>query len=356
LVEELKEIDITNLEYNINEGRIGNILKNKLSKFLLGSFSGIGMLDQAVSIILSLEIDLVKKEYALEDTIANIEKEIKETSDNDRKLALQNEKVAKIREFEAFNKAQELKIKKSKNVAKKLVDDNHRRREYLEGCYAENALALAEVEYDLAKAHSEDQSKLSKYADKVKTASAEVDALAKEMEEEVDSANKRKSNLDDFSINPEPEKKLLTKKRGGDIIKRKNELEKEISDTKADMERKLNALEAKLKRSDKPLSPRYLENNKLDIIEMAATLDYKRNLLATLSSLGKSVVGIDKNLDNKDAVSNALSKVNANANTAKSASGPLSKELKNKLSLVGINKSGKLTLDTIEQIRKKLNL
>ena len=61
LVEELRNLETADTEYPINEGYLTNSIKNSLSKFLLGSFSSLHMIDEARNVILQLKLDMVKK-------------------------------------------------------------------------------------------------------------------------------------------------------------------------------------------------------------------------------------------------------------------------------------------------------
>ncbi len=360
LLKELKSIEIPETESPVNEGRVANFLTNKLSRFLLGSFSGVGMIDEAIRIILALELDLIRKASDFKKAIAKFDDQIDQLAkegNKDKISAIAKEREAKTNEFDAYEKAQNLKIKKSRDVAKQIVNGNARRKEYLESCYAENEIEMAELEYKLAKERSEDQTALKSYEERIAKAKEEAEAKAKEIEDQMkkEEEEEPKEAKSDVSMDVEKEKKVITRKKGGDIIKRKNELEKEIADIKSDMERRLNQISSRIKKSQKPLTERYLENAKLDLIEMATALDYKKELLTTFRNLGKNAEEIEKTLDNNKEFKDAIEKINKGAGNAKQIKGEVLKAFRDAFSTVGIGKSGVLTTGIIDKLKDKLN-
>ena len=359
-LKELRSIEIPEITSPINEGRIANFLTNKLSKFLLGSFSGVGMIDEAVRVVLSLELDLIQKASDLRKAIAKFDEQIDQLAKEGNKEKIDviaKEREAKTNEFDAYEKTQNLKLKKARDVAKQIVNGNSRRKEYLDSCYAENEIEMAELEYRLAKERSEDQTALKSYEEKVAKAREEAEAKSKEIEEQMKKEEDKepKEVKTEVSFDAEKEKKIISRRKGGDIIKRKNELEKEIADIKSDMERKLNQISNKIKKSTKPLTERYLENAKLDLIEMATALDYKKELLSTFRNLGRNAAEIEKSLGNNKEFKDAIDKINKGAGNAKQIKGEVLKAFRDAFSTVGIGKSGVLTTGIIDKLKEKIN-
>ena len=359
-LKELRSIEIPEITSPINEGRIANFLTNKLSKFLLGSFSGVGMIDEAVRVVLSLELDLIQKASDLRKAIAKFDEQIDQLAKEGNKEKIDviaKEREAKTNEFDAYEKTQNLKLKKARDVAKQIVNGNSRRKEYLDSCYAENEIEMAELEYRLAKERSEDQTALKSYEEKVAKAREEAEAKSKEIEEQMKKEEDKepKEVKTEVSFDAEKEKKIISRRKGGDIIKRKNELEKEIADIKSDMERKLNQISNKIKKSTKPLTERYLENAKLDLIEMATALDYKKELLSTFRNLGRNAAEIEKSLGNNKEFKDAIDKINKGAGNAKQIKGDVLKAFRDAFSTVGIGKSGVLTTGIIDKLKEKIN-
>lgn len=361
LLKELRSIEIPEITSPINEGRIANFLTNKLSKFLLGSFSGVGMIDEAIKVVLAIELDLIQKASDFKKEVAKIEDQIDQLAkekNTDKITALSKEREAKMNEFDAYEKAQNLKLKKARDVAKQIVNGNSRRKEYLDSCYAENEIEMAELEYRLAKERSEDQTALKSYEEKLAKAREEAEAKAKEIEEQMKKEEDNKEPKEvktEVSFDVEKEKKIISRRKGGDVIKRKNELEKEIADIKSDMERRLNQISNKIKKSTKPLTERYLENAKLDLIEMATALDYKKELLSTFRNLGKNATEIEKSLGNNKEFKDAIDKINKGAGNAKQIKGEVLKAFRDAFSTVGIGKSGVLTTGIIDNLKEKIN-
>jgi hypothetical protein len=360
LLKELRSIEIPEIESSLNEGRIANFLTNKLSRFLLGSFSGVSMIDEAIRSILAIELDLIRKASDFKKAISKFDDQVDQLAkdgDKDKITAISKEREAKTNEFDAYEKAQNLKLKRAKELAKHIVNGNARRKEYIDSCYAENEIEMAELEYKLAKERSEDQTALKAYEERVAKAKAEAEAKAKEIEAQMKDAEAEepKEPKSDVSMDVEKEKKVISRRKGGDIIKRKNELEKEIADIKSDMERKLNQISNRIKKSQKPLTERYLENAKLDLIEMATALDYKKELLTTFRNLGKNAAEIEKTLDNNKEFKDAIDKINKGAGNAKQIKGEVLKAFRDAFSSVGIGKSGVLTTEIIDKLKEKLN-
>jgi hypothetical protein len=360
LLKELRSIEIPENVTQVNEGRISNFLTNKLSRFLLGSFSGVGMIDEAIKTILALELDLIKKGSDFKKELAKFDEQIDQLAkegNKDKIGAVSKEREAKTNEFDTYEKAQNLKLKKAKDLVKQIVNGNSRRKEYLDSCYAENEIEMAELEYKLAKERSEDQTALRAYEERVAKAKEEAEAKAKEIENQMKEEGEKEPREPkaDISMDVEREKKIISRRKGGDIIKRKNELEKEIADIKSDMERKLNQILNKIKKSSKPLTERYLENSKLDLIEMATSLDYKKELLLTFRNLGKNAEEIEKSLDNNKDFKEAIDKINKGAGNAKQIKGEILKAFRDAFSTVGIGKSGVLTTGIIDKLKEKLN-
>ena len=61
LSEEFASLESAEPNHTINEGIVGDYLKNSLSKFFLGSLSRVGMIDKARKVLVDLEIDIIEK-------------------------------------------------------------------------------------------------------------------------------------------------------------------------------------------------------------------------------------------------------------------------------------------------------
>ncbi len=313
---ELNELESADPYYTVNESSLFNSIKNSLSKFFLGSLSVVGMIDKSRKILADLEIDIIEKRYEFEEAIDKIEDDLDQVSSEDkgRRSALLKDRESKIREWEAYEKAQGVKIKKTKQFIEKAIGGNERRREYFEAGRAEDEVALAELEYELAKGKSH-ASELKKYEDKIKAAKEEAEAKVKGLEAKVDTEEeKKKGESGDKSKNPEvnaeAEKKKLSTRKAKDIIQRKHDLEKEIADIRYDMERKLKSLEIKFRKNPEGIPSKQINRAKVDLLELSSSLDSKINLLKALRELGKKEEDIDKVIKMESEFKKLTDKIN----------------------------------------------
>lgn len=359
LVQELVNIEKADPYHSVNEGHVINVLKNTLSKFFLGSMSRISMIDEARKIILDLELDIIEKKDQFEKDIEALDTKISELSkigEKEKIVALEREREAKAREIETYLKAQKLKIRKSKEVASKLVDSNPRRREYLEAGYSEDAIAIAELEYELAKDRAEDQTKLRDYLDKIKAAKEEAEAKARDLNAKTEKeANKGKEDpKEDISVDPEKEKRKIASRKGKDLIQRKNELEKEIVDIRSDIERKLSQFEAKVIKSPKTINGKYIEKIKIELLEMSSALDAKENLLIAFRKLGKSENEISKVLSKESDFTKLANQINQGILDGNDANSGTKKIISDLFSTIGSGATPSVSPQNIKNAKTKL--
>jgi len=359
LVQELISIEKADPYHSVNEGHVMNVLKNTLSKFFLGSMSRITMLDEARKIILDLELDIVEKKDQFEKDIEKLDVQISELSkigEKEKIVALEKERESKAREIETYLKAQKLKIRKSKEVANKLVDNNPRRREYLEAGYSEDAIAIAELEYELAKDRAEDQTKLRDYLDRIKKAKDDAEAKARDLNAKTEKeANKDKGETEeDISVDPEKEKRKIASRKGKDLIQRKNELEKEIVDIRSDIERKLSQFESKVIKSPKTINGKYIEKIKIELLEMSSALDAKENLLKAFRELGKGEDEITKVLSKESDFTKLANRINQGILDGADANSGTKKIISDLFSTIGSGATPSVSPQNIKNAKTKL--
>ena len=319
LMSELRSLEGADPEHSVNEGHVMNAAKNFLSKFFLGPVSRVGAIDQARKIILELELDLIEKrdkyEIEAEERDQKID-ELAKIGDKEKIVALERERELKAKEMDAYIKAQKLKIQKSKDVARKLVDGNQRRKEYLDAGYAEDEIAIAELEYKLASSRISDKSELGEYEAKVKKAKEEADAKASEMQDKAEEKDKKEQekadSVEDLSLDPQEEKKKVASRKYTDIIQRKNDLEKEIADLRSQLERTLNKFRSRVSANAAAgkKESRYAETVKFSLLELCSALDSKVNLLRTLRDLGKTESDVNKKLGKESEFTQLADKIN----------------------------------------------
>ena len=121
------------------------------------------------------------------------------------------------------------------------------------------------------------------------------------------------------------------------------------------MERKLNQILKKITSSQKPPTERYMENSKLDLIEMATSLEFKMELLKTFRDLGRTPGEIEKTLKSDKDLQDAIDKVNKGISGTKTIKSDILKAFKEAFSNIGVGKPGRMTPDVINKLKDKLN-
>ena len=317
LNEEFASLETAEPNHTINEGVFGDYLKNSLSKFFLGSLSRVGMIDKARKVLVDLEIDIIEKKDAFEEAIEKLDSEIDSLSsinDKEKIKAVEKDRDSKIKELESFLKSHSLKIKKAKDFVTKVIDNNTRRREYYEAGRADDEIALAELEYKLAKDKA-DGADIKKYQDKINAKKKEAEKKAQDLKDQMDKKKEgekrvNEPDVENLSLDPEKEKKKISGRKGKDIIGRKRELERDIADLKEDIERKLTTLLKRIKSNPDKVSKSYIERTRIELLELASALDSKKNLLKLFRNLGKTESDIDKKLSIEPEFTKLINMIN----------------------------------------------
>ena len=358
LSEEFASLESANPNHTINEGIFGDYLKNSLSKFFLGSLSRVGMIDKARKLLVDLEIDIIEKRDAFEETIEKLDSEIDGLSsinDKEKINAVTKDRDSKIKELEAFLKSYALKIKKAKDYINKVIEGNPRRREYFEAARADDEIALAELEYKLAKDRADD-SDIKKFEEKIKEKKKEAEEKAQDLKDQMDKKSKSEKspesdNSDDLSLDPEKEKKKVARRKGKDIIERKKELEKDIADLRSDIERKLTTLEKRIKANPNKVSKSYVERVKVELLELSSALDSKKNLLRLYRDLGKTESDIDKKLSKEQEFTKLTNMINQGIVDGEDANSGTKKIISD----VFVTSSGTVDISKLRSAKDKLN-
>jgi DNA repair exonuclease SbcCD ATPase subunit len=358
LSEEFASLESANPNHTINEGIFGDYLKNSLSKFFLGSLSRVGMIDKARKLLVDLEIDIIEKRDAFEETIEKLDSEIDGLSsinDKEKINAVTKDRDSKIKELEAFLKSYSLKIKKARDYINKVIEGNPRRREYFEAARADDEIALAELEYKLAKDRADD-SDIKKFEEKIKEKKKEAEEKAQDLKDHMDKKSKSEKspesdNSDDLSLDPEKEKKKVARRKGKDIIERKKELEKDIADLRSDIERKLTTLEKRIKANPNKVSKSYVERVKVELLELSSALDSKKNLLRLYRDLGKTESDIDKKLSKEQEFTKLTNMINQGIVDGEDANSGTKKIISD----VFVTSSGTVDISKLRSAKDKLN-
>lgn len=356
LSEEFASLEAAEPNHTINEGIFGDYLKNSLSKFFLGSLSRVGMIDKARKLLVDLEIDIIEKKGVFEESLDKLDSEIDGLSsinDKEKINAVTRDRDSKIKEFDSFLKSHALKIKKAKDYINKVIENNPRRREYFEAARADDEIALAELEYKLAKDRADD-SDIKKFEEKIKEKKKEAEEKAQDLKDQIDKKSESEpesDNSDDLSLDPEKEKRKVAGRRGKDIIERKKELEKDIADLRADIERKLTTLEKRIKANPDKVSKSYVERVKVELLELSSALDSKKNLLKLFRDLGKTESDIDKKLSKEQEFTKLANLINQGIVDGEDANSGTKKIISD----VFVTPTGNIDASKLRSAKDKLN-
>jgi len=356
LSEEFASLEAAEPNHTINEGIFGDYLKNSLSKFFLGSLSRVGMIDKARKLLVDLEIDIIEKKGVFEESLDKLDSEIDGLSsinDKEKINAVTRDRDSKIKEFDSFLKSHALKIKKAKDYINKVIENNPRRREYFEAARADDEIALAELEYKLAKDRADD-SDIKKFEEKIKEKKKEAEEKAQDLKDQIDKKSESEpesDNSDDLSLDPEKEKRKVAGRRGKDIIERKKELEKDIADLRADIERKLTTLEKRIKANPDKVSKSYVERVKVELLELSSALDSKKNLLKLFRDLGKTESDIDKKLSKEQEFTKLANLINQGIVDGEDANSGTKKIISD----VFVTSTGNIDASKLRSAKDKLN-
>lgn len=355
---ELFSLETAETNHTINEGIFGDYLKNSLSKFFLGSLSRVGMIDKARKILVDLEIEAIEKRSDFKEMTEKLDSDIDELSsinDKEKINALIKDRDSKIKELESFIKSHDLKIKKAKDYINKVIDNNSRRRDYFEAARADDEITLAELEYKLAKNRSDDSS-IKKFEEKIREKKKEAEEKAQDLKDQMDRKSKsemeqKSDGINDLSLDPETEKRKIAGRKGKDIIQRKKELEKDIADLRADIERKLTTLEKRIGTNPDKVSKSYIEKTKIELFELTSSLDAKKNLLKLFRDLGKTESDINKKLVKEPEFTKITNLINQGIIDGKDANSGTKKIISD----IFTTSSGTLNVSKLRAAKNKIN-
>lgn len=352
----LEQLGRVNTEHTLNEGQLLDTIKNEMSKFFLGKFSKLSLIDKAREVLVELEIDLIEKRAEMEDAVEEIESKIdsiKFSDDRQKVIALRKDRDNKIKEFEEYEKFAGLKIKKALDIVKDAIKGDPRKKKYYEAGRAEDEIGLAELQYKMAKKRADD-TEIKKYEEELRKAKEEAEAKIGEIKSVLskEKGSEGKSEIEPLKskVDPEKEKKKVSSRKGRDIIERKRDLEKNIADLRADMERHVNQIEKHMK-SGKKVSKSYVNDKKVRLLTMAADLDAQKNLLKILRNLGKTESEITKKLSKESEFTKLTNMINQGISDGKDSNSGLKKVI----SSIFVGPEGTISAGGINKTKVKLN-
>ena len=301
----------------INEGLFGNMLKNWASKTFLGplGLSKVKYIDKARDIHLGLELQLLSKRDEYETSLEKYNEELDKLSseveaDKPKIEAIKKKIEEEKRTFDAYSKAQKLKIENAKEVIDAAVDGNERRRVYADAGMAEDKIVIAEKEYDYAKkrSSSEDLDELTDRIKKLRSDLEEKIQKFKSTEEEKDKKDEKITKDQKEILEDSMAKKIIDKVkkiRPKGIIDITEEIKKDIATLEADEERLREEMKRKSSTDGKIQKEKY--KKRLRIIQ--AEIEGRKRQLEVLRGLGKDSITITKNLKDPKKSQEVLDKI-----------------------------------------------
>ena len=201
-----------------------------------------------------------------------------------------------------------------------------------------------------------DAADIKKYQDKINAKKKEAEKKAKALKDQMDKKEEegKKGNVpdaEDLSLDPEKEKKKVSGRRAKDIIERKKELEKDIADLRADIERKLTTLEKRIGANPDKVSKSYIEKTKVELLELSSALDSKKNLLKLFRNLGKTESDINKKLSKEQEFTKLANLINQGIVDGKDANSGTKKIISD----VFVTSSGNIDVSKLKSAKNKLN-
>ena len=314
-----KEINIDE-SLAINEGLFGNMISNWASKTFLGplGLSKVSYIDKARNIYLGLELDLLKKRDSYESKLEEYNTEINKLSseveaDKPRMEAIKKKLDDEKTTFEAYVKAQKLKIESAKNIIEAAVDGNERRRSYADAGMAEDKIILADKEYEYAKKRAKSTEELDVLTDKIKKLRSDLEEKVNEFKKTEEKKSKKEEEItkDQKVIVGDPMAKRIIEKVKGirtkGIIDITEDLKKDIATLEAEHERVEE--EMVKKRKAKKLNDTARDNYKKKLKILTSEIEGRKKQLEVLRGLGKDSITITRNLKNPKRSQEVLDKI-----------------------------------------------
>jgi hypothetical protein len=303
----------------INEGAFGDSIKNWASKSILGSLglSKVSYIDKARKAHLALQLDLLDRKDEYETKLEEYNEELdklspKVSEDKPKVEAIRKKIEEEKRIFDAYTKAQRLKIEKAKDIIEEIVGGNSRRRAYAEAGLAEDKIVMAEQEYEYAKNRSEESGDIDELTEKIKN-------LRKELEKKVERFKSSEEDRDEKHSEIKREKesvtdpiskriieKIKTAKPKG-IIDIVEEIKKDIATYEAEYDRIQEEMKKKSKAGKMNPTIKAGFNKKLKIKK--SEIEGRKKQLEILIGLGKDPLSIGRSLKNSKKSEEALAKI-----------------------------------------------
>ena len=304
----------------LNEGLFGNMISNWASKTFLGplGLSKVSYIDKARNIYVGLELDLLKKRDSYESKLGEYNTEMDKLSsdveaDKPRAEAINKKINDEKTTFEAYVKAQKLKIESAKDIIEAAVDGNERRRSYADAGMAEDKIILADKEYEYAKKRAKSTEELDVLTDKIKKLRDDLEEkVSKFKKTEEEKAKKEEEITKDQkgTVSDSMAKRIIEKVKGvktRGIIDITEDIKKDIATLEAEHERVEE--EMVKKRKAKKLNDTARDNYKKKLKILTSEIEGRKKQLEVLRGLGKDSITISRNLKNPKKSQEVLDKI-----------------------------------------------
>jgi hypothetical protein len=312
--------DYTPYSVSVNEGLFGDSVKNWASKTFLGALglSKVKYIDKARDIHLGLQLHLLDKKHEYKDKLEEYKSKLDTLSDkvdaDKPKIEAINKKIEEEeRIYDAYEKAQKLKIEKAKDIIESAIDGNARRRSYAEVGLAEDKIILAEKEYEYAKKESAETGDLDELTDRIKKLRNSLEDKIKEFKESEEEKEKKEEKITKNQkdiVSDSIAKKIIEKVKGikpKGIIDLTEEIKKDIVSLEAEHERLEEQFSKKKKAGNMSMNSIKSYKTKLKVI--SSEIEGRKKQLEVLRDLGKDSISITKNLKNPKKSQDVLDKI-----------------------------------------------
>jgi hypothetical protein len=315
-----KEINIDESLDAINEGLFGNMISNWASKTFLGplGLSKVNYIDKARNIYVGLELDLLKKRDSYESKLGEYNTEMDKLSsdveaDKPRAEAINKKINDEKTTFEAYVKAQKLKIESAKDIIEAAVDGNQRRRSYADAGMAEDKIILADKEYEYAKKRAKSTEELDVLTDKIKKLRDDLEEKVSKFKKTEEEKSKKEEEItkdQKGTVSDSMAKRIIEKVKGiktRGIIDITEDIKKDIATLEAEHERVEE--EMVKKRKAKKLNDTARDNYKKKLKILTSEIEGRKKQLEVLRGLGKDSITISRNLKNPKKSQEVLDKI-----------------------------------------------
>lgn len=292
-----------------------DMIKNKLSKGLLGSFSKTGAIDKIRQGNLAIEKELINKKYELRDKLDSLELKLDEVRKRNSKaaiLAVENEIDKKKEEYRAFVKNKKAIMDKGMSLLSKAISGNQRLKDYYKAASAEDEIELSQMEYDLAKRKSSDSSELEKLKKSLEDAKKEAEEMVKRFSSSPASQNGGSSLSEKDLIDIATLNKIFNKKDGEEILDLAKSTYQNAQNKKVALKRLLSDLASEIENyKKKGLNPKkIIDNSEKKAVQLANSLDASENLVKIYKTLGRDSDSLEKKLSSQAELTRILGKIN----------------------------------------------